>query len=98
MDIMNKKLYLVTINDIYKKSFINETFSNGERIYSSIPYEESNIKEISKMTNQNVSFIIKHSIPISDKIYNHIKSSYNRIISYDKNFFLEKFNLQEWII
>ena len=77
---------------------MNETFSDGGNIYSAIPYEESNIKKISESVNRNISFIKKYSIPINDKIYRDIKSYNNRIIGYNKKSFLEKFNLQEWII
>ena len=93
-----KKLYIVTYNDIYKKSYINEDF--GDKIYSVIPYEEYQINTVSQKGLRDISFIKKNSIPINDEIYDEIKryNNNNNIIGYSKNNFLKKFNLHEWII
>lgn len=91
-----KKLYIATTNDIYKKSYMNEDF--GDNIYSLIPYDDHEIVIVSKKALRDINFIRKHSIPISDEIYNEIKSYNNKIIGYSKNNFFEKFNLHEWII
>ena len=91
-----KKLYIATYNDIYKKPYMSEDFSDN--IYSIIPYEDYQINKVSQKALRDIGFIKKHSIPISDKIYNEIKSYNNRIIGYNKKSFFEKFNLHEWIV
>ena len=70
-----KRLLLADINDVYKKTFSGETFTNGDIIHTLIPYDEKYIKEISMTCNFSISFIRKHSISINDEIYKDLKKA-----------------------
>jgi len=92
-----KKLFLVDINDIYKKIFFEETFTNGDIIHTLVPYDENYISEISNICKLNVSFIRKHSIPISDEIYKKLILHKDTPRKTKKDFLKEHY-LEEWII
>jgi hypothetical protein len=97
MDFM-KKLLLVDINDVYKKTFSGETFTNGDIIHTLVPYDEEYINEISVRCNFSISFIRKHSISINDEIYKTLILKDKKRKRQTKKDFLKQNYLEEWII
>ncbi len=94
-----RKLFIATINDMYKKISQDEKFSNGNLIHTIYTYDDYNINEVASYLSLSIDFIKKHTIFIDENVFTKI-NTYGMIKKHHINIedFFEKLSLEEHLI
>jgi hypothetical protein len=94
-----RKLFIATINDMYKKISQDEKFFNGNLIHTIYTYDDYNINEVASYLSLSTDFIKKHTIFIDENVFTKI-NTYGIMKKHHINIedFFEKLSLEEHLI